>query len=764
MSKRHLVPASFVVCISQLAALALPGCADPYGQIVAASASAGDDAGDTTDSGAGEDAGIPIDVEPDPWLTEVYAPVQQQAAQMSVDAFLQEYPQAALLSAVSYDPSSALHLPEIAAYTGMSGAHDQLLAQNGFVAVAGPKALNPATAYHEIYYQDLPVLITTDSLLFALHASFDSILLSLELRVLIPRVDAMLKSMHARLAVDHGAMPESLALTARDLDVYLAVARGLLSGGDVPPITGAEASAEVERIRAGIEAETPLDIELFGVLGTYDFSQFKPRGHYTDTPELQRYFKAMMWLGRTEMPMITFDPSGEARFNRRGLDAAFATNMLLDGSGATKPWAEVDRVLERLIGERDNMNPTDMSAFMAQTGIASYEALAAAEDKDLFGALIASKYGIQRIMSQILYTDPTDPPLVLPRVYLLLGQRFTIDAYTFHNVTYDRVQDLRTGTKVTRMLPSELDVGFAALGSNDAAHHLTPELELYGYQGILHELRFLFDAHPADFWDVSFYNGWLAAIRTLSDDAELEQRPQAMRTRAWADKTLNTQLASWAELRHDTLLYVKQSYSGGNGCEYPDAYVEPYPGFYERMAQLGQLGAGLIDELLAAGHQVDDMKPYFEHMSATMLQLEAIAHKELEGAVLTPAEHDFLRAAIEQEMVGCGEVLWDGWYANLFYDKAKIDEYSPLIADVHTAPTDAQGNPVGWVLHGAAGPTMHLVLTVEDCSGARAYVGPTSSYHSVLTEQFTRLADEEWQGMLQQGAQARPSWAHSFTP
>jgi hypothetical protein len=92
VSKRHLVPASFVACISQLAALALPACADPYGQIVAASASAGDDAGDTTDSGAGDDAGIPIDVEPDPWLTEVYAPVQQQAAQMSVDAFLQEYP------------------------------------------------------------------------------------------------------------------------------------------------------------------------------------------------------------------------------------------------------------------------------------------------------------------------------------------------------------------------------------------------------------------------------------------------------------------------------------------------------------------------------------------------------------------------------------------------------------------------------------------------------------------------------------------------
>jgi hypothetical protein len=59
---------------------------------------------------------------------------------------------------------------------------------------------------------------------------------------------------------------------------------------------------------------------------------------------------------------------------------------------------------------------------------------------------------------------------------------------------------------------------------------------------------------------------------------------------------------------------------------------------------------------------------------------------------------------------------------------------------------------------------MLMVLHRRGLLGARAYVGPTSSYHSVLTEQFTRLADEEWQGMLQQGAQARPSWAHSFTP
>jgi hypothetical protein len=32
-----------------------------------------------------------------------------------------------------------------------------------------------------------------------------------------------------------------------------------------------------------------------------------------------------------------------------------------------------------------------------------------------------------------------------------------------------------------------------------------------------------------------------------------------MDRKAWAAKTLQTQLASWAQLRHDTILYAKQS-------------------------------------------------------------------------------------------------------------------------------------------------------------------------------------------------------------
>ena len=45
----------------------------------------------------------------------------------------------------------------------------------------------------------------------------------------------------------------------------------------------------------------------------------------------------------------------------------------------------------------------------------------------------------------------------------------------------------------------------------------------------------------------------------------------------------------------------------------------------------------------------------------------------------------------------------------------------PTIADVHTAPTDAGGNDVGWVLHVGTGFPRLMVVTAETCTGPRAY-------------------------------------------
>jgi hypothetical protein len=74
--------------------------------------------------------------------------------------------------------------------------------------------------------------------------------------------------------------------------------------------------------------------------------------------------------------------------------------------------------------------------------------------------------------------------------------------------------------------------------------------------------------------------GWLAALRELSPPTTDSRFPESMRTRAWAMKGVNTQMAFWTPLRHDTILYFKQSYTETYLCSYPYGFVEPIPAFW----------------------------------------------------------------------------------------------------------------------------------------------------------------------------------------
>ncbi len=70
-----------------------------------------------------------------------------------------------------------------------------------------------------------------------------------------------------------------------------------------------------------------------------------------------------------------------------------------------------------------------------------------------------------------------------------------------------------------------------------------------------------------------------------------------MNTAAFWQEKMNTQLASWTELRHDNLLYAKQSYTGGTICSYPYSYVEPFPEFYQNLKDFSTQAVNKIQTL-----------------------------------------------------------------------------------------------------------------------------------------------------------------------
>jgi uncharacterized protein DUF3160 len=229
-----------------------------------------------------------------------------------------------------------------------------------------------------------------------------------------------------------------------------------------------------------------------------------------------------------------------------------------------------------------------------------------------------------------------------------------------------------------------------------------------------------------------------------------------MRSQAWARKQLQAQLGSWSELRHDTILYVKQSYTMGELCEYPTGYVEPYPEFFARVALFAEqakvrLGAALkIQRSTVIG-------AFLTEFATTVRRLEALARKELAAQPFDAEEKLFIKETIRRQIQGgCGApvVEYSGWYPKLIYG-GQPDSWEPTVADVHTDPSTGQ------ILEAAVGDANFVVAAIDNRGDRTAYVGPAYSYYEFSSPQ--RLTDEEWRRRIQDGqTPPRPDWVHAF--
>jgi len=659
------------------------------------------------------------------------------------------------ITELGYDPLAAQGLDRIRASSLALNEGEQVaLGARGFVISSRTRYPSFVYGYQTIYSADLPVYISADSILFALHKSFDDVLKAVEEQSLVPALDRLLTSMRA--ALGSGAASDLSADARRDADVYLTVAKRLLTGDAANvPVAGGDAGTVDTLVSKALAASGAQTVRLFGRERNVDFSQLAPRGHYTDSETLQRYFRATMWLGRIDLRLIETQEDHTQLFNRRQLEGAYVLRALMNDA-AIADWKRIDGTVGAFVGEPDNMTLPQLDALLDDLGLASASELGGKTDAEIAQAIVAGGYGAQRISSHIMINGLNSGTMPPSSTFLLLGQRYVLDSHVFSNVVYDRVQH---GT-VKRMMPNPLDVAFAALKSDQAGLLLGPELERHRYAPDLASMRILADAHPQSFWDANLYNHWLAALRTLSPMPDVANPaavglPRVAGTEAWGRRLLNTQLASWAELRHDTVLYAKQSYTSSAACEYPDAYVDPYPELFARIAAFAARGVEVAAGLEpAVGPRVS---AWFEQLRSVASILETMAKDQRTG---TPHSAEHLAFVNQMTfMQGCGTLAdYDGWYAKLFFEKASATELDPTIADVHTQPTDEVGNEVGRVLHVGTGMARTMVVTVDTCSGPHAYVGLASSYYEQVTEGFERLTDEDWKKDLMLTPPAEVPW------
>ncbi|MBD3260841.1 MAG: DUF3160 domain-containing protein, partial [Candidatus Altiarchaeales archaeon] len=335
----------------------------------------------------------------------------------------------------------------------------------------------------------------------------------------------------------------------------------------------------------------------------------------------------------------------------------------------------------------------------------------------------------------------------------LMGQRFVFDGYVFQNLLNPANVGAYNGSAPrpfthdvnTRVFPRGLDL-MSILGSSEATRILksSGDTNYLNYFDSHDKLAKQFNDLSVGEWNKNLYFSWMYALKScLKEDGG--KYPAFMRTKAYQRKQLNTALASWSELRHDTRLYAKQSYTLREASpplrKTVSGYVEPNPELYSRLFALTKMTS---EALSAKKLLTKDCRKRLTDFEEMLLRLKAISVKELEGGKLSEGDARFINDFSEN--------------ADLVL--AGVDDKSrktTLIAGVHT---DSDSKQTVWEGVGY----VDLMLTVFRLPGKKTQVGagPVFTYYEFKHPMDDRLTDGVWREMLGEDPPRKPAWTRLY--
>ncbi len=609
-------------------------------------------------------------------------------------------------------------------YNDVKGLRDGLIKNNFVVYRTG------SNEFFEIYesnrYNQFPNFVTVDSLLHTYHLYFAYLMRQTETEYLAGTLQKLSASMLEKTSRQYselfGTEWEDAAL--RNLEFFYIGA--LLQDSSVSaPIEQQEfndvAKSEYDKIMSAS------DIDNCALTGLFeDYTQYKPRGYYEGNEQLENYFRSMMWYGRIPFALDN--------------DSALKSSVLMCQAISEDPgaWNSIYAITSFFAGASDDPGYEDMKTVISDAygEVSSLQAMAA--DTASFDKLKELVKDLKLPMINSIPVAEGDDP-VIPS-YRFMGQRFTIDSAIMQRLVYSYVKENPSGDR--RYLPDALDVA-AALGSETALQILTDkgdtEFENYADNLILSKEHF--NNSDPKLWNASLYAGWLNVLRPLFEKKG-EGYPSYMTNDEWVKKNLETFAGSYAELKHDTILYIKQQMAemGGGEDEVRDdrGYVDPQLLVYNRFINLSQKTS---DGLEAFGMLGATQKEDLSRLTEIAKTLLSISEKELKNEALTDDDYEFIRS-----YGGSIEHFW----REVNRDEEGNEPYNgydcpcPVIADIATDPN-------GSVLEVGSGKadSVYVVFPID----GELHIAKGACYTFYQFEQpiTDRLTDSEWEKMLSGG-------------
>ncbi|MFW6134801.1 MAG: DUF3160 domain-containing protein [Elusimicrobiota bacterium] len=748
--------------------------------------------------------------------------------------------------------------------------------------IANPK--DDFVAYYQVLKNiDVPIFITSDSLLHYYHIFFDTTLMRLERDLFYRDIWEISKELFKTSLQIYHQSEGDLKEAARRNVAYLSVALELLKPdksqvisdetlreeycssemepeicemmiAGVQDIYGEQASYQYfseeeyqyyyfdvpEFVQDLVQTEIKLIEEHKGweyspiFIYQEDYSQYVPRGHYTKSEKLKNYFKALMWFGRMTA-LIEGSPSlskgesicsGDARGIISEYDARIQTLQAFllakeysSSQNIQERWNRIYNITSFMVGFSDDLGPYEYGevlqrVFSEENSKINSDRLVEKYDqlKEMIGNYpynpkIYSGLGACELLMPC-------PPLTEKEIqdlkmqarellkqtkgFRMMGQRFTLDSWLFSEIVspysgeyngpalplpteekpftfswdddYEEFRDNRPftwvktdvaacpppATREVRGFPRGLDL-MALLGSQRAWDILesSGDTQYSDYEKKFFELKDNIDSFRQEDWFKNLYLNWLYVLKSLHGEVS-EGYPTFMQTTAWQDKQLNTALASWAQLRHDTILYVKQSYTmaerGGVFRPPVVGYVEPVPEFYSRLLNLTNMTMEGFRELIPQ-EELDNLKieAGLSRFAEILQRLLDISKKELDNMPLEEKDYDFIEnfGSISANLIGA---IAGG---DINPDSLK----SVMIADVHT-----DGNTKK-VLEEGTGFIKTAIIAYKLPQGHIVLgMGPVFSYYEFKQPMDDRLTDEAWREILEgNNPPDEPEWIKNFS-
>jgi hypothetical protein len=662
-------------------------------------------------------------------------------------------PYAGPVVSLPIDLSSVVN-PEVLA--GLTAEQKAFLAKNGFVVMHSQEAQFNDIRHDTANVNGQPYFRTVDEAFHALHLLFDDLLKALERQMLRPQISAMLTATRDQVhAYANQAQGTSIEADTALAEAYLEVAIHLFDPSAPPAqVMPEEVDAQLKQIMDASGRDDSALIPDF----EDDYGAYKPVGHYAGDPDLESYFRGMSWLGRVHFPLgKAEDPSFTP--SRAPVIITLALRQAqVSGQPAAQIWSDANRLLDFLVGPTDDLGPFEYSALMDSVygPDMTFSDLA---DDNMWQTFLASTDDLPAPQINSTFLDWSSE-MEVEKGWRLMGQRFTMDANIFQNLIFDKVDMLPDGTK--RQFPTGLDVA-AVFGSDVALNELEKRGDLIfpNYPENLDSLKQAAAAQPESEWLGRSYSAWLYSFLPVVAPKD-NAFPDFMQTDAWGYKDVNAVLGSWAELKHDTVLYSKMPEGMGGGgpptSGPPPNYVEPNPLAFYRMAYVARaIGEGVQIRVDSAAIELES--PSFPDLDVGGGLFWMTRLGESLDDLGTVAAHEL-----------AGEDIGDLRYAAStclgFHECSNIKlGYGPDVGVPPEVPIVAAVSGAGEsVLEAATGYVDRIYVVVPLEGGLEVAQGGVFSYYEFIQPRSNRLTDDEWRQQLDDGtAPDRPEWAKAFS-